>query len=829
MKSMQFPVKHFEGNLVFNHNGETWAFYEWIGYEYDYISADKKESVSAKAEALYSQIGTQFHLLALPKYTSVKEIHDHMKTKITGPLRNFSLQYIDAMIPEVEKYTGKNDNDYHFFVGVQLPKPENREFSIRNVTKTFKAMFNEVFNKMGVEDPDILNIEMDHFYASEKLYFNLLDSKFNMRRITPTDTVWLIRRNFFRGLGKMPDTRFELNKVKNDSKPIPLNYLTEGMIDNLSKNDILGLSQSIDGESKEGFCAFLSTAYIPTDALYTVGTEFIYGANRLGFLPDISIRVNTLMPMDVSTLIKNKKKELKDQVDHAHKTNNQASYEVEENLELVKELEVFTKVTKKPQLEVSIVFGISAPTEAELRLRIKYLKNFYDEHYHMELVQPRGDQFKLFNEFVPGGDQYVHAYSQTMEPAALAGGMFGATTQIGDSEGICIGLQGDKAVYMNPMNYTQGLKGTLTRSLSMDFVGSKGSGKSFAANLVAYTIVMSGGKALIIDPKGDRHHWKETLSSIADEVNIVTVDATPENKGRLDPWLISDDLKEGEKLALQICEYLTRMNPSKERKSWVGLRKAIREVTSEPIPCMEKVIHKLLNHSDKEISDLGEYLASYKDLYFASLLMGDGTQLDPLSMDKSINVLLIQNMKMPAKDKKEEAYDMEERLSMALMFPIGQFTHDFIKYDSSILKIAFFDESWFMEKTDIGRDIIDRIRREGRARNAGLIKASQIVRDMEGEDESLVGMKFVFQNKSRKEAAKSLEYLGIDPDESLVDMVMNFERGTCLMQDIYGRTGIVQIVAWFEELHQAFNTTPPVKTAEDEYQIIEPELQMALS
>lgn len=823
MKSMEFPVRHFEGNLVLNVDNDAWAFYELIGYEYDYISSDKKESVSAKLESLFSQIGSKFHLLALPKYTSVKEVHDRMKQRITGPLRNYSHQYIDAMVPEVEKYTGEEDNDYSFYIGVKLPDPGVDDFSLRAITKTFNSLLNKVFVLLGLEEPDVSDVALDHYYNSENLYFNLLNSKFNVNRITPFETAWLIRRNFFRGLGKMPSSKFvPPSLTENKGQPISLETLTEGTIDNLRKNDILSLSQSIDGEDKEGYCAFLTTSFIPTDALYTVGTEFIYGANNLGFLPDISIRVNPLNQNQISTLIKNKKKELDDQVNHAAKNNSQASYEVAENLELVKELEIFTKVTKKPQLEVAIVFGVSAPSEEELRLRIKQLKNFYDEYYHMELAQPRGDQFKLFNEFIPGGEQYVRAYTQTMEPGALGGGMFGATTQIGDSEGICIGLQGDKAVYMNAMDYTQGKQGTLTRSLSMDFVGSKGSGKSFAANLIVYTIVMAGGKALIIDPKGDRYHWKETLPDIADQINIVNVDATPENKGRLDPWLISEDLKEGEKLALQICEYLTKISPTKERKQWVGLRKVIREVTSEPGPCMENVIYKLLNHEDPLVTEIGEHLASYKDLHFASLLIGDGTQLDPLSMDKSINVLLIQNMKMPAKDKKEEAYDMEERLSMALMFPIGQFTHDFIKYDNSVLKIAFFDESWFMEKTDIGRDIIDRIRREGRARNAGLIKASQIVRDMEGEDESLVGVKFVFQNKSRKEAAKSLEYLGIEPDEHLVDMILNFEPGTCLMQDIYGRTGIVQMVAWFEDLHQAFDTTPPVRT-------VEPELEMAIS
>ena len=38
------------------------------------------------------------------------------------------------------------------------------------------------------------------------------------------------------------------------------------------------------------------------------------------------------------------------------------------------------------------------------------------------------------------------------------------------------------------------------------------------------------------------------------------------------------------------------------------------------------------------------------------------------------------------------------------------------------------------------------------------------------------------------------------------------ENGQCLMQDLYGRVGVVQIQPLFSDLFNAFDTRPPVNT-----------------
>ena len=58
---------------------------------------------------------------------------------------------------------------------------------------------------------------------------------------------------------------------------------------------------------------------------------------------------------------------------------------------------------------------------------------------------------------------------------------------------------------------------------------------------------------------------------------------------------------------------------------------------------------------------------------------------------------------------------------------------------------------------------------------------------------------------------------GIDKDdENNQKRLRDLENGQCLLQDLYGRVGVVQIHPVFEELLHAFDTRPPVQRNEVE-------------
>ncbi|KWW11533.1 ATP-binding protein, partial [Enterococcus faecium] len=55
------------------------------------------------------------------------------------------------------------------------------------------------------------------------------------------------------------------------------------------------------------------------------------------------------------------------------------------------------------------------------------------------------------------------------------------------------------------------------------------------------------------------------------------------------------------------------------------------------------------------------------------------------------------------------------------------------------------------------------------------------------------------------------KHCAFDEVELLHKIVDLTENGQCLMQDLYGRVGVVQVHPVFEELFHAFDTRPPVQ------------------
>ena len=57
MASM-FPIKYIENNLVFNHDGECFAYYELIPYNYSFLSPEEKYLVHDNFRQLIAQSQT---------------------------------------------------------------------------------------------------------------------------------------------------------------------------------------------------------------------------------------------------------------------------------------------------------------------------------------------------------------------------------------------------------------------------------------------------------------------------------------------------------------------------------------------------------------------------------------------------------------------------------------------------------------------------------------------------------------------------------------------------------------------------------------------------
>ncbi|BFH18146.1 ATPase [Paenibacillus dendritiformis] len=811
---IQFPIAYFNEHLVYNHDEECWAYYELPGFNLEFLSDDEMGLAFSRLESFFWQINADFHLLSLPDYQSVEDIYRSFRESLSGPAVEAAKRHVDDSVRVLEGRYGDEGSNYKFFIGVKLPKvktsTKNAWSEIDAYIKDFCRYVQEKFyGSAGLTNPQIYEDSVKRFKKSEKLTYNKVSARLKGQRISSEMMQWLIRRNWYRGIGKPSiwPSWAPACSVDDHGTRYPLYYdilrLSEGKVDDAPERSLI-LSQS--ESDRQGHVAFLCVSNVPYDMFFP-DHMWLYRLQSLDFPVETSIRVEIMENRRAIKEARNKQKELKDQDRHSQEFDNDTSYTVLEGRHATQEAEADLTSSRMPLLLTSIVFCVSAPDQEELERRIDTLKNEYED-IGIHLEQPLGDQWLLFNEFLPGAKRYVQDYIQIMEPGTLAGSMFGATMQLGDGEGFYIGTTGnmEQPVYISPGKAAQSVRGVKTNSLAAAFTGSTGKGKSQSANTILYNTVLAGAKGLVIDPKGERGEWKEKLYGLQDHTNIINFSSEIEDAGALDPYFIFDKRRDAESVALNILTFLTGVSIN-DSKRFPKLSRAVKEATS-----MKSIIDVLSSYRDPVSRALGEHIDSFKELSFAGLLFGDRPKENRFSFDAALTVLQIEGLELPDPETDPSQYTLSEKLSIGMMMPISSIALKFIQEERDILKIILFDEAWATLNTQQGRALSSRLVRAGRAMNASVFFVTQNPADLDSEKlKNNIGMKFVFGCTDTDEIKNALKFLGLQDTKENRDVIAGLESGQCLMKDIYGRVGLLEFDAIFEDLIEAFDTRPPVK------------------
>ena len=399
----------------------------------------------------------------------------------------------------------------------------------------------------------------------------------------------------------------------------------------------------------------------------------------------------------------------------------------------------------------------------------------------------------------------------------VMGNVYHTKEEMIDSVNMGYSVDTGRNVYLQPSLASQGVKGTVTNALASAFVGSLGGGKSFCNNLLVYYSVLFGGQAVILDPKAERGNWKETLPEIAHEINIVNLTSDKDNAGLLDPFVIMKNVKDAESLAIDILTFLTGIS-SRDGEKFPVLRKAVRSVTQSDSRGLLHVIDELRREDTPISRNIADHIDSFTDYDFAHLLFSDGTVENAISLDNQLNIIQVDDLVLPDKDTTFEEYTTIELLSVSMLIVISTFALDFIHSDRSIFKIVDLDEAWAFLNVAQGETLSNKLVRAGRAMQAGVYFVTQSSGDVAKESlKNNIGLKFAFRSTDINEIKQTLEFFGIDKDdENNQKRLRDLENGQCLLQDLYGRVGVVQIHPVFEELLHAFDTRPPVQRNEVE-------------
>ena len=811
-----FPIKYIDNNLVWNKDNEVFAYYELIPYNYSFLSAEQKFIVHDSFRQLIAQSREgKIHALQIATESSVRSIQEQSKKLVTGRLRDVAIQKIDEQTEALVSMIGDNQVDYRFFIGFKLIVTEEK-VSLDSMKKsafmTFKEFLNEVNHTLMNDFISMPDDEINRYMKMEKLLENKISRRFKFRRLDKNDFGYLIEHIYGRDGVAYEDYEYSLPKKKLKKATLIKQYdlirPTRCLIEESQRY------LRLEHEDSESFVSYFTVNAIVGELDFPSSEIFYFQQQQFTFPVDTSMNVEIVGNRKALSTVRNKKKELKDLDNHAYQSGSETSSNVVDALDSVDELETDLDQSKESMYKLSYVIRVSAPDLDELKRRCDEVKDFYDD-LNVKLVRPAGDMLGLHSEFLPASKRYINDYVQYVKSDFLAGLGFGATQQLGENTGIYIGYSVDtgRNVYLQPSLASQGVKGTVTNALASAFVGSLGGGKSFCNNLIVYYSVLFGGQAVILDPKSERGGWKETLPEIAHEINIVNLTSDKENAGLLDPFVIMKNVKDAESLAIDILTFLTGIS-SRDGEKFPVLRKAVRAVTQSDQRGLLHVIDELRREDTAIARNIADHIDSFTDYDFAHLLFSDGTVKNAISLDNQLNIIQVADLVLPDKDTTFEEYTTIELLSVAMLIVISTFALDFIHSDRSIFKIVDLDEAWAFLNVAQGETLSNKLVRAGRAMQAGVYFVTQSSGDVSKESlKNNIGLKFAFRSTDINEIKQTLEFFGIDKDdENNQKRLRDLENGQCLLQDLYGRVGVVQIHPVFEELLHAFDTRPPVKS-----------------
>jgi len=815
-----FPIKYIDNNLVWNKDNEVFAYYELIPYNYSFLSAEQKFIVHDSFRQLIAQSREgKIHALQIATESSIRSMQKQSKKLVTGKLKEVAYQKIDEQTEALVSMIGDNQVDYRFFLGFKLMVTEE-QLNLKNIKKsawlTFTEFLHEVNHTLMNDFVSMPNDEINRYMKMEKLLENKISRRFKVRRLEINDFGYLMEHLYGRDGIAYEDYEYQLPKKKLNKETLIKYY-------DLIRPTRCVIEESqrylrLEHEDKESYVSYFTVNAIVGELDFPSSEIFYFQQQQFTFPVDTSMNVEIVENRKALTTVRNKKKELKDLDNHAYQAGSETSSNVVDALDSVDELETDLDQSKESMYKLSYVIRVSAPDLDELKRRCDEVKDFYDD-LNVKLVRPAGDMLGLHSEFLPASKRYINDYVQYVKSDFLAGLGFGATQQLGETTGIYMGYSVDtgRNVYLQPSLASQGVKGTVTNALASAFVGSLGGGKSFCNNLLVYYAVLFGGQAVILDPKAERGNWKETLPEIAHEINIVNLTSDKDNAGLLDPFVIMKNVKDAESLAIDILTFLTGIS-SRDGEKFPVLRKAVRSVTQSEKGGLLHVIEELRKEDTPVSRNIADHIDSFTDYDFAHLLFSDGTVENAISLDNQLNIIQVADLVLPDKDTTFEEYTTIELLSVSMLIVISTFALDFIHSDRSIFKIVDLDEAWAFLNVAQGETLSNKLVRAGRAMQAGVYFVTQSAYDVSKESlKNNIGLKFAFRSTDLGEIKQTLEFFGIDKDdENNQKRLRDLENGQCLLQDLYGRVGVVQIHPVFEELLHAFDTRPPVQRNEVE-------------
>jgi hypothetical protein len=796
------PLRYARRNILIGPGGEAAALYRVDTVAYPFLPAAEKWAELHRLERFAHLAGADFSVYrvqrayAADRYAA--DLADHLDTRHAdeeGWRRYLEghqsrLRELGSHVPEV-------------YVAVSLAEAQGGPGALRSFGRLRRGV--EELAGVGAAQP-ISGTELEALATAEQRTFDRLGGALALERASTEELQWLLRRAACRGVAEPASDRHwqpDALVVVAPGGSAAYEPLEHDLwrCANAPATEEPGEPPSLVVEAEEGtsYQALLCAGSLVEEAEFPGAAELLFTpAEGAGFVVDAVLHARWVANREALGQVR---KRILD-VEHAYREQLQGAsgpgFLAEEDRELAREYEAILQSSgHPPMLRASISLAVGAPDREELERRVGVLRERFGD---VDLHRPRGLQHALFADHLPRADGGgVTDYLQQMTVEQFGASVPTASAHVGSTNGIYIGYQPTGSP--RPVRFDPTEAPREARASAVLLAGTLGSGKTIAAQTIAFAAQRRGSLVVDFDPKPD--HGLDRIAELDGEVEVLELSGDPEHRGKLDPLAIGlPELRE-ELASSYLLELLRDPPPSWE----VAIDRAVRDAVRAGEHSLRSVVERLRTGDSEAGREAGEALDVLSDFGLARLGFGSG-EVEPIEVERSVITIRMPGLSLPDAGASRETYTRAERVSVATLSLVAALALRLISGDRSRHKLIVLDEVWFLLASRQGRSLLNRIIRLGRALNATVLVATQRLADL-GDLAALFGVYFVFGQETDGEAATGLAHIGMDSGEAAMrSRVREYRQGRCLMRDLDGRVGEVQFDVVFAELLEALDNTP---------------------
>jgi hypothetical protein len=812
------PLRYVYRNLLIGHGGEAAALYRLNMLDYPFLPAAEKWAALRRLERFAHLIGADFSLWRVQRAMHIPgryaaeldALSDGRRADAAG-LRRYGAGHedriaeLDAHAPEV-------------YVAVGLTERQGGAAGgfLRSVDRARRRL--EGLSGVGSPRP-ISGKELESLKGAERRTFDRLATVLDLERASTRELQWLLKRSVCRGISEPSIDRYwEPDALVVKGADGAVSYEPDGhdlwRFANAvtSENPAEPPALTVESEYGTAHQAFVCVGALSPEAEFPGAQAELLSApaEAAGFPVDAVVHAHWIGNREALAQVR---KRILD-AEHSYQEQAQGApsgpgYVAEEDRELAREFEAVLQTgSRPPMLRASISFAVGADSRDELERRVEGLRELVGD---VALHRPRGLQRQLYFDHLPraADSGATPDYEQQVTVEQFGAMLPTATSQLGTAKGIYVGWS---PTGRRPVRYDPTEASRTSRPAAVLCAGTTGAGKTNAAEAIAFGANRRGSVVIDFDPRPD--HGFDRVPELEGQVDVLELSGAAEHRGALDPLSIGPPDMREELASSYLLELLRQPPPSWENAVQRAVRDAVRAGETDLL----SVVARLRNGDNDAAREVGDALEVVSDFGLARL--GFGGSVEPIGPaqvetgDRPVTTIRTPGLTLPDPDASRETYTRAERVSVATLSLVAALVLRLVSDDRSQHKVVIFDEAWFLLSSRQGRALLDRLVRLGRSSNTTVILISQKVTDLV-DLSTLVGVYFFFCPESDAEARRILELLGLDPDEfaGLLARMKEMREGCCVMRDLDGRIGIVQVDLVSASLKQGFDTVPTARAA----------------